>query len=96
MKVTLINTSMRWRRACGLYGVCSSLEQDEVDVHLLAQNKYTSERLLRLLPMMCLAWLKAKTDSIPSGCLYVFPRKDKTYRFAFFNANRERMYRVTT
>jgi len=48
------NTSDPWRRACGLYR-CSGFEQDEVDLHLLAQNKYTSDRVLRLYAEMCLA-----------------------------------------
>jgi glycosyltransferase involved in cell wall biosynthesis len=89
MKVTLINTSDAGGGApAACMRLLKALEQDDVDVHLLAQNKYTAEARVEAVADDTLSQLKAKTDFYAERLPFMFfHEKDETVRFAFSTAN---------
>jgi len=89
MKVTLINTSDAGGGApAACMRLLKALAHNEVDVHLLAQNKYTTEARVEAVADDALGELKAKADFYYERLPFILlHEKDATVRFAFSAAN---------
>ncbi|MBW4890544.1 glycosyltransferase family 4 protein [Mucilaginibacter sp. HMF5004] len=88
MKVTLINTSDAGGGApAACMRLLNALAPDGVDVHLLAQNKYTAEERVEAVADDALGELKAKIDFYCERIPFIlFHERDETVRFAFSTA----------
>jgi glycosyltransferase involved in cell wall biosynthesis len=88
MKITLINTSDAGGGApAACMRLLKALEQHRVDVHLLAQHKYTTEERVEAFADKGLKALKAKADFYHERLPFIaFHEKDKSVRFAFSTA----------
>lgn len=88
MKVTLINTSDAGGGApAACMRLLKALEQDGVDVKLLAQHKYTKVDCVEAVANDGLPALKAKFDFYYERLPFIaFHEKDKSVRFAFSTA----------
>jgi glycosyltransferase involved in cell wall biosynthesis len=89
MKVTLINTSDAGGGApAACIRLLKALALDEVDVHLLAQNKFTGEARVEAVADDALSELKAKADFYYERLPFILlHEKNETVRFAFSAAN---------
>jgi glycosyltransferase involved in cell wall biosynthesis len=89
MKVTLINTSDAGGGApAASLRLLKALEQQGVDVHMLVQNKKTSESRVEGVAKDFFSRLKAQFDFLYERIPFIlFHEKDKSVRFTFSTAN---------